>query len=356
MKKTLNININKDDQNINDYLICWSELDERPNKISIFHSIDSKKFNDIIDPKSIKYKTITSEIYPSFGDTLENRKCLIKLDNDVFISYVVYDHRSEDGFVGDIIIYFLSKSKDFVEDIVLQIESSFDDVIDEGEEHSFFCLGLDNTGFEILPINYLEADYENIDLYFNDQVLKSAKKLTNRINEKSKGLSIIYGEVGTGKSTLASYISKNLEKRVVFIPSTMVETTINSFDFRSFLSKNKNIVLIIDDCESFTTDVVIKTNNFVKNLVQIVDGIDSDNFHSQILLIFNLSEQDEIDENFIECNNLLDIINVGELNLEKSKELSKLLKNRKKIKKETKLIDILQKKRRFDKEKSFGFE
>ena len=114
--------------------------------------------------------------------------------------------------------------------------------------------------------------------------------------------------------------------------------------------------MIIDDCESFTTDVVIKTNNFVKNLVQIVDGIDSDNFHSLILLIFNLSEQDEIDENFIECNNLLDIINVGELNLEKSKELSKLLKNRKKIKKETKLIDILQKKRRFDKEKSFGFE
>jgi hypothetical protein len=356
MKKTLNININKDDQNINDYLICWSELEERPNKISIFHSIDEKKFTEIIDAESIKYKTITSEIYPSFGDTLENRKCLIKLDNDVFISYVVYDYRSEDGFVGDIIIYFPSKSKDFVEDVVSQIESSFDDVTDETQEHSFFCLGLDNSGFEMLPINYLEADYENIDLYFNDEVLKSVKKLTNKINQKSKGLSIIYGEKGVGKSTLATYISKNLDKRVVFIPSTMVETAINAFDFRSFLLKNKNLVLVIDDCESFTTDIVLKTNNFVKNLVQIVDGIDSDNLNSQILLIFNLSDEDEIEENFIECNNLLDIINVDYLNVEKSKELSKILKNRKKIKKDTKLIDIIQKKRKGDTEKSIGFE
>jgi hypothetical protein len=356
MKKSINININKDDQNVNDYLLCWSELEERPNKIAIFSSIDSKKFHEIINLENVKSKTISSEIYPSFGESLENRKYLIKLLDEIFISYVVYDFRSEESFVGDINIYFNSKSKESVENIVTRIESSFDEFQESNDDHLFFCLGLDNSGLDIFPVKYLEADYENIDLYFNDEVLKSIKKLSKKINKNPKGLSIIYGERGTGKSTLVSYLTTKSEKKVVFIPSTMVESAVNSFEFRNFLTKNKNIVLLIDDCENFTTDIYLKTNNFLNNLIQIVEGIDSDNFNTQVILIFNVNDRDDIEENLVDCNNLMEIIKVSDLNIEKSKELSKHLKKKNKIKKETRLIDILRKNNITENIKSIGFE
>ena len=357
MKKAINININKDDQNINDYLYVWSEISERPSKTSIFYSFERNSFDEILSEYSAKNISSNSEIYPTEVESFENVKRLDKITDSIYVSYVVYDIRSEENFVGDISFLFKNDSIDTINEIISKLENLIE--VTQSEDHiidSFFLLGLDNSGFEITPIDYLSADYENIDLFFNNEVIRQSKKLSKKLDKDNKGISVIYGTKGCGKSTLACSILKNVAKKKIYIPSTMIDTTINNPDFKNFLLKNKNLVIIIDDCEFQNSDIIFKNNLFTRNILQLVEGIDSDNYGLQLLLIFNSDIIEDIDDSLVNSNELIDIIEVKELSIEKSKDLCKFLKKNKKIKKETKLVDIIKKRTKISEESKIGFE
>jgi hypothetical protein len=59
-------------------------------------------------------------------------------------------------------------------------------------------------------------------------------------------------------------------------------------------------------------------------------------------MIFN-SDIDDIDNNLLESNNILDVIEFGELDQEASNDLSKHLGHVKKFKTNSRLIDIINK-------------
>ena len=44
----LNININKDDSELNDFLFCWEQFSTRPNKIVIHNTYSTKSFNEAL--------------------------------------------------------------------------------------------------------------------------------------------------------------------------------------------------------------------------------------------------------------------------------------------------------------------
>jgi hypothetical protein len=357
MKKNFNITFNQEDSNLNDYLSSWVELSDRPNKTSIFHTFDKSILESIFSDFPQKNSVVNTEIYPSENYHLENQKHFIKLDDGIFLSYTIFDVTSEEGFVGDIVIFYDSNSKESVESIIQKLEDSFLEKMEEEiNDDSLFTLTLDNTGFNLVPINYLEADYDNIDLYYNTDVLKNVKKLSKKINSNNKGLSIIWGKRGSGKSTLCCDLLQNIEKKKIYISQTILETAISSVEFRNFVMNNKNLIFVIDDVENLFSDFLLKSNSVVKNLIQLVDGLDSDNFMINLILIVNTDSVEDIDENFLECNNLLDIIEVDSLSIEKANELSKKLKKNKKYKKEQKLVDVLKKKNHPKSDNGIGYE
>ena len=53
-KISLNLNINKDDSSINDFLYCWNVFDSRPNKILLHDSYLADDFLKLISPKTEK--------------------------------------------------------------------------------------------------------------------------------------------------------------------------------------------------------------------------------------------------------------------------------------------------------------
>jgi len=357
MKKNFDVIFDKDDDNLNDYLTTWKEFENRPNKLSIYHSFDLSVIETILSDYKNQNIVSNIEIYPSENYSLENKRCSVKLTEEIFVSYTIYDVRSDESFVGDVVILYKNSASDEVNDLVKKLEDSSKDEVDEvSNEDSLFTLTLDTTGFNIVPVNYMDADYENIDLYFNSDVLKKVKKLSKKLSSDKKGISIIWGERGSGKSTLCCSMLQNVNKKKIIIPQNLIDTVFTSSEFKSYLSSNPDLTLIIDDVENLFSDLYLKTNNIIKNLIQLVDGLESDNFNLNIVLIINVDDFGDIDSDLLQCNNFIDCIEVTKLSVNKSNELSKKLKKNKKYKKEQKLIDILKKKNHTKPENVVGYE
>jgi hypothetical protein len=74
----------------------------------------------------------------------------------------------------------------------------------------------------------------------------------------------------------------------------------------------------------------------------MVEGLLSDSIQVNVITIFNVEDEVEIDHALLECNSLIDVIEFKYLNEEESTELSKHLGHKKKYKNKTKLIDIIR--------------
>ena len=52
----LNLNINKDEDGLNDFLYCWQQFGNRPNKITIHNTYTTKSFQKFIKSKIVANK------------------------------------------------------------------------------------------------------------------------------------------------------------------------------------------------------------------------------------------------------------------------------------------------------------
>lgn len=353
----INININKDDQNINDFLYSWSELGSKPSKNIIYKNFIFEEFNSFIEGK-IQIISIQKDIIPFDTIDMVNQRTFGKLEDGVWVSFTTFDAVSDEPFIGEVCFYYNHESINKVDELIDEINNF--EVKDESEitknESNLFSLYIGQSGFEIDSIIIDKEKFDNFDLYYNDEDFRLIDKLSKKIKKNNKGISIIYGERGTGKTSLINYFSKKVsDKNFIFIPTTLFDVTINNPEFRNFIKKNKNSVFILDDCELYFSDLYSKSNQFTNNLLQLTDGIDSDDLSINLLLILNCDKESEIDEHLIESNNILDIVNIGYLEKEKINELSKFLDKKIKSKNPKRLIDVLKNKPYLGTDEEIGF-
>ena len=347
----LNLNINNDDSNQNDFIFCWKNFDSRPNKITIHNTYSTKSFISTIKGYCESKNTFT-EIIPFDDDLIINDKILDKGDDNIYVSDVVLDRNMDSSIVSDLFIYY--KSEDNLEDVQKIIDDLNNCLMDfcEDESYNLNSITYFQNSLEIEPIDTQKLDYDNFELHFNNETFKNLKKLIKNIKKSNRGLSILYGEKGTGKTAAINYIADNLDRIVIFIPNTLIEQTINNPDFRKFLKKYHKPILILDDCEMIFNEYFTKSNMIVNNLLQLVDGLISDDVN--IITIFNIDDDCEIDHNLMDCNNLIDVVEFNYLDVEESEELSKINGYSRKFKTKNRLIDII-KKRKTDTNKVIGF-
>ena len=342
VKSKINININKDDSELNDFLYCWSEFKSRPNKIIIYNTYLREPFINIINEYSVDKNRFT-EVIPSTESLIINDKILEKINDGLYISYLVLDRINENSIINDVVFFFKDDEQlELVNQLIEQLDTCIFDLETKDSDVNFNTISITQNGIDLEPSELLELD-EEVDYYYNTKTLKNINKLIKLIKKSNKGLSLLYGDRGTGKTSIINYLNKKLSKMVIFIPNNMIDTTINNPEFKSFIRKYPNSVLVIDDCEVIFNQLFNKSNTFVNNLLQLVDGPLSDSFKLNIVMLFNLNDEDEIDQSLIDCNNLLDVIEFDLLEIESSNELAKHINSRNKYKNKTKLIDIIKK-------------
>jgi hypothetical protein len=356
VKSNLSLNINKDDSNINDFLYVWDYFKSRPNKITLHKTYVSNQFEEILKEYQKEINKF-SEIIPSDEENIVNDKIIMTLCiNEVicFISYVVVDRNYETSTISDITFFYKEQEDEkLIIDLIKKLDQCYIEFFDEEVNNLNTINFSSSSGLDLESVDP-SVDLETFEMYYSASTIKKLNKLIKKVKKNDKGISIIYGERGTGKTSAISQIANKLDRIVIFIPNNMIEHTINNPDFRKFLKRYSKPIIVIDDCEMIFNDYLTKSNMVVNNLLQLSDGFLSETIDVTFIAIFNVEDENEIDRNLIECNNLIDIIDFEFLNSDEANELSIHLGEKAKYKNKTKLVDII-KKNTLQNNKKIGF-
>jgi len=332
----MELNINRDDPATNDFITIHAKYKSLPNKVFIHDTFSGDKFEEILkDYKSKGISNTISEYLPnSTGGYIMNKKVLIELSGNIFCSYLGIDIESETFIIEEVVFYFKDPED---EEIVKEITAIIIEhtISSETKIPRINTLSVDSGTLDIHPVHCEEIDIKK---NYNKETREEIKGLIKKINSVNSGLSIIHGSRGVGKTKLLNHIVMNSNRTSIYIPTNMIDLSINSPEFKDFLQKYDYPLLIIDDLEFITNSQVSHMNYFASNLIQLVDGFLSDNI--QIIVMMNEVSERELDKNLINCNSLMDIINIKKLNNKKATKLSKNLGLNIKYKEKTLLKDV----------------
>lgn len=335
----MNLNISASEETNNDFLFSWKEFGTRPNKITIPGKFDANNIWTYIE-KTFSYNEndliIEKDIVTEGNVIVTYKKILFKLidRNTIFTFRQVDEYYKDTGetaidIYGVVILY--KEVNDFIlsieEDLVQMsdIESSKDYNEFKESKNKILKFDIDNGRFDLEPLEKnLNIDYDNIELYYTKDIYKQVKKWFKKIKATKKGLSLIFGDRGTGKTSLMSYMMQKLDNKFIYIPSHSIEHVLHNPEFISFLKFNTDYIYIIDDCENYFNKTYQKTSIVVNNLLQMVDGMRSDNYNAHFILLIN-SAKAFVDDNLFECNNLIDSIQLEELSIDECNTLSEHL-------------------------------
>lgn len=333
----LKININDDNYDLQDYLILFDKFGQRPNKVVIHEIFSGGIFEDIIKGSN---QTTLTELIPVDSEYVTNEKVLVEIKSTIWCSYVRLDKQYENFVVNNVIFFY--KDEQDKKEIDEIIDKICECVVDYETESSnkFNTLTISNGQLDVEPL-YINIDDIKIEDRYNTDVLKSVGKLPKKIKKSSKGLTILHGDRGTGKTIMSKWISSDIDRISIYIPNNMIDITINNPEFKNFLKKFEKLLLIIDDCELFNGNQFSKINLFSNNILQLIDGYLSDNLNIHIMLIFN-GDLEDIDEDLIDSNSLIDIIEFTELDSDISTDLSKNLGFNRKYKDSVRLVDVIR--------------
>lgn len=347
----LSLNVNKDDYGLNDFLICWEKFGSRPNRVLIQNTYSTKLFNKAMSDLILE-KNVFTEIIPDSDEMIINDRVFAKLDDSCYISYVIVDRNMDNSFI-DSVLFFYASGYEGLQDFVDLLNDCLLD-FEEDSENKLNTITLTQTGLEIEPINMHEVDMENLDVFYSSNTFSKVEKSIKKIKKSDRGLTVFYGERGTGKTTIINHLASKLDRIVIFVPNNMIEHTVNNPEFRRFLKRYDKPMLVIDDCELVLNEMYNKSNLTTTNLVQMVDGFLAATVDVNVVAIFNTENEDDIDHNLLDCNNLVDIVEFTRLSTEEANELSKHIESPKKYKSETRMLDVIRK-RVSDKAGAIGF-
>lgn len=159
---------------------------------------------------------------------------------------------------------------------------------------------------------------------YNDDFEEIHKMIFKRLSKKNdKGLVLLHGKAGTGKTSYIRYLIASLKKEVIFLPPNMAGA-MTSPNFLSVLINNPNSIFVIEDAENILIDRETNGHSPVSALLNLADGLLADCLNIQIICSFN-TDLSKVDKALLRKGRLIAKYEFKELETHKAQQLSNKL-------------------------------
>jgi hypothetical protein len=215
------------------------------------------------------------------------------------------------------ILYTLN-GEGFVDKLVKELSECKAPEKKEPYEINIITSGMHGLELKSLEINETILD---IDLYYNDDFKEVEAIIRQRLmQENDKGIILLHGLPGTGKTTYLRHLIGGLKKKVLFVSPSVADNLMNP-DFIDLLIDNPNAVLVIEDAENIIMDRKVNSSSSVSNLLNLSDGLLSDCLNVQIICTFN-NALSMVDSALMRKGRLIAKYEFGKLAIHKAQKLS----------------------------------
>jgi hypothetical protein len=177
-----------------------------------------------------------------------------------------------------------------------------------------------------LDLEDLELKRCTVDItkHYNDDFIPIDKEICKRLlTDRDKGIVLLHGAPGTGKTHYIKYLMTIVKKKVIFMPPNMAQELTNPA-LIGLLIENPNSILVIEDAEKIIMDRDTNGNSPVSTLLNLSDGLLSDCLNIQIICSFN-TDLSKVDTALLRKGRLIAKYEFKELHTDKCNSLSKEL-------------------------------
>lgn len=186
---------------------------------------------------------------------------------------------------------------------------------------SLLVNGADGLVKKTMDINRPKLKIED---NYNDDFKEIHQTIFKRLSRKNdKGLVLLHGKPGTGKTSYIRYLISSVKKNVFFLPPNMASAITNP-ELISILIDNANSVFVIEDAENVIVDRENVGSSPVSALLNISDGLIADCLNIQIICSFN-TDISKIDNALMRKGRLIAKYEFKELETHKAQQLSNKL-------------------------------
>lgn len=145
------------------------------------------------------------------------------------------------------------------------------------------------NALDVMPFEL--AQLENIDSFvgknYNDDFQEVAEAIVHKAKNGNKGITLLHGERGTGKTNFIRYIANKVtEKDIIYVPPDMA-SQLTRPEFIPFVMDHKDSIFIVEDAETILKTREGGGNSAVANLLNLSDGIIGDAIRCQFICTFN---------------------------------------------------------------------
>lgn len=289
-----------------------------PNR-RLYKSIEVRGLYEFLRKKySIKQEDIIqSDRFNKSQDKILINECLLKISDDIMV-YIA----NENGNCKQAQIIYGGQTDSRFFDEIEQIVREFR-VNDEGQNKINLLCTDKSTGLFLKEFELGNTELD-IDLNYNDDFKRIHKIIVEKLQtEKDKGIVLLHGQPGTGKTTYLRHLSSLVKKTLIYIPPDFAHKIADP-EFISLMIDYPNSVLIIEDAENVIRDRMSGDNASVANLLNISDGLLSDCLNIQLICTFN-TDISKVDTALLRKGRIIAKYEFRELETEKAQLLSDML-------------------------------
>jgi len=221
-------------------------------------------------------------------------------------------------------------NKDIEERVIKTFKTT---TIKEYERNSIGMMSVEGSGDLYVKEFTLDKKFKinDLDLHYGDEFKTFHAELFKKLKGDKKGLVLLHGDPGTGKTFYIRYLLQCLaktKKKVLYFPPSMVEAvtdpTFFNFITNWTMDNGKNSILLIEDAEPLLVSREANRNMGITNLLNLTDGILNDILSIQIIATFNTS-LGELDKALLRPERLIARKEFKKLTIDNSMKLVELL-------------------------------